>query len=97
VKKNLLGFRAGEALLTAAELVTRGDAGRAARMVEEQATLFQRAAEAWDDADLRRDGALLAEYRDVLRSLEDPALAGASELRAYLAKTMSQSGYKLVR
>ncbi len=97
VKKNLLGFRAGEALLAASELVTRGEAGRAARMVEEQATIFQRAAEAWGDQELRRDGLLLAEYRGVLRSLEDPALAGAAELRSYLAKTMAQSGYELVK
>ncbi|HOX43452.1 MAG TPA: VWA domain-containing protein [Myxococcota bacterium] len=97
VKKNLLGFRAGEALLTASELVGRGDARRAARMLEEQAEIFSRAAEAWGDEELRRDGLLLGEYRGLLRSLEDPALAGAEELRAYLAKTLSHSGYKLVQ
>jgi Mg-chelatase subunit ChlD len=97
VKKNLLGFRAGEALLMASELVARGEAGRAAKMIEEQAAIFQRAGEAWADEELTRDGALLAEYRGVLRSLEDPALAGAEELRAYLAKTMSHSGYRLVQ
>jgi Ca-activated chloride channel family protein len=97
VKKNLLGFRAGEALLRAAELVEAGRADRAAAMVAEQARLFRAASSAWSDAQLERDAALLERYLSVLGRLGDPALAGRERLRAYLAKTMARSGYGLVQ
>ena len=97
VKKNLLGFRAGEALLRAAELVQAGRADRAAAMVAEQARLFRAAGSAWSDAQLERDAALLERYLAVLGRLGDPALAGREQLRAYLAKTMARSGYGLVQ
>lgn len=97
VKKNLLGYRAGEALLSASELVGRGQAARAGEMVAEQAVLFREAGAAWGDKQLAKDAELLGRYRDVIWSLDDPALAGRDSLRSYLAKTMSHSGYRLVQ
>jgi hypothetical protein len=97
VKKNLLGMRAGEALLAAADLVARGDVRRAGRMLDEQVVLFEGAASAWGDPELLQDARLLGRYSKVIHSLGDPALAGRESLRAYLSKTMSHSGYRLVQ
>jgi hypothetical protein len=97
VKKNLLGMRAGEALLAAAELIDRGHTGRARRMLADQAVLFEEAARAWSDNELARDAELLHRYAAVVTSLENPALAGRQDLRTYLAKTMAHSGYRLVQ
>ncbi len=97
VKKNLLGFRAGEALLAAAELVQSGRTRSAARIVDEQARFFAEAGRAWGDGQLTRDAELLGRYREVILSLEDISTAGRESLRAYLSKTMSHSGYNLVK
>ena len=99
VKKNLLGFRAGEALLGASQLVGQGQVARAAHMLDEQQRMFEAAGRAWGDAQLQRDAKLLGQYRDVVLSLDQVQLAagGREDLRSYLAKTMSHSGWKLVR
>ncbi|MBN2498623.1 MAG: VWA domain-containing protein [Deltaproteobacteria bacterium] len=97
VKKNLLGFRAGEALLAAADLIAAGRSAQAAGMIDAQRELFDQAGRAWGDAELAKDASLLERYRDVILSLADPRLAGRESLRAYLSKTMSHTGYRLIR
>jgi hypothetical protein len=62
VKKNLLGFETGEALQKAAALIRSGQAGEAAKAIDEQMVVVGVAAQEWKDPDLDKDGALLAAY-----------------------------------
>ena len=97
VKKNLLGMRAGEAMLGAAELVASGQNRRAADMIATQARFFEEAGRAWNDSELTRDAKLLGHYRDVVLGIDHLQVAGRDSLRSYLSKTLSHSGYKLVQ
>ena len=99
IKKNLLGFRAGEALLGASKLLATGQVGRAANMLDQQREMFEAAGQAWGDAQLTKDATLLGQYRDVVLSLDQVQMATGrrDNLRSYLAKTMSHGGWKLVR
>lgn len=96
VKKNLLGFQTGEALMKAAELIQRGDNAGAVRVIDEQMTLLGVAAREWQDRDLDREGQLMAQYRDVIRSLGS-RYAADSNLGRYLQKSLTYSGYRLTR
>ena len=94
VKKNVLGFQTGEALLQAAELIRRGKVSEAAQVVDEHMALLGVAAQEWNDRDLDRDGQLLSQYQKVIAA----AAGGMNpDLGSYLAKSMSYSGYELTR
>jgi len=94
VKKNVLGFKTGEALLTASELLRQGKPQDAAQAIDEQMALLGVAAREWNDKDLDRDGELLSRYETVIAS----AAGGMNpELGNYLAKSLSYSGYELTR
>jgi Ca-activated chloride channel family protein len=97
VKKNVLGFQTGESLMHAARLLDSGETAAAVEVIDEQMTLLGAAAQVWHDEDLDRDGALLAEYRDVLRQLDDRRLAAGSELGRYVRRSLSYSAYRLSR
>jgi hypothetical protein len=97
VKKNLLGFMAGEALLSAAGMVQNGAYLQAAELLAAQSRLLTDASGAWKDPDLQKDAELLGTYTSVIASLQNPGTTGTEDLRAYLAKTMSSAGYKLVQ
>ncbi len=93
VKKNVLGFQTGEALKTAAALIQRGKHGRAAEVIDEQMVLLGIAAQEWRDADLDRDGELLAAYRDVIAGMGSE-YAADPELGDYLVKSLTYSAYQ---
>ncbi len=97
VKKNLLGFRAGETLMTVAQMINNGQEQRAAQMIGDQAEMFRQAGQRWSDDDLLKDARLLDQYQGVILKLQDPNLAAKSSLRAYLTKTMSHSAYGMFR
>lgn len=96
VKKNLLGFQTGEALITAARLIDAGRTAEAAKVINEQMTLLGVAAREWDDRDLDREGQLLARYYDVLREMGTRNIA-SSDLGRYLSKSLSYSAYRMTR
>jgi len=95
VKKNVLGFKTGEALLTAAEHIKQGRVPDAAKAIDEHMVVLGVAAREWRDEDLDRDGELLDRYKYVIVS------AGGSvtgtDLGNYLAKSLTYSGYELTR
>lgn len=96
VKKNLLGFQTGEALMAAARLIEAGRTAEAAKAINEQMTLLGVAAREWNDRDLEREGQLLAKYYDVLREVGSRNIA-SSTLGRYLSKSLSYSGYRMTR
>lgn len=96
VKKNLLGFQTGEALMAAARLIEAGRTAEAAKAINEQMTLLGVAAREWNDRDLEREGQLLAKYYDVLREVGSRNIA-SSDLGRYLSKSLSYSGYRMTR
>lgn len=95
VKKNLLGFQTGEALLAAAKSADRGRPDEGARRIDEQMALLALASQRWRDPDLEADAAMLGRYRDVLRATADGS--ASREVRAYVAQSLSYSGYQLTR
>jgi Mg-chelatase subunit ChlD len=96
VKKNLLGFQTGEALMAAARLIDAGRTAEAARVINEQMTLLGVAAREWNDRDLDREGQLLARYYEVLREIGSRNIA-SSDVGRYLSKSLSYSGYRMTR
>ena len=98
VKKNLLGFQTGEALMKAATLMAQGRISEAVLAIDNRMTVLGLAAKEWKDADLDRDGALLARYHTVLKSYhENPMVASNSGYGDYLQKSLTYSGYRLTR
>jgi len=95
VKKNLLGFQTGEALLEAARAVDRGRPMQGAERVDEQMALVALASQRWRDPDLEADAVLLGRYRDLLQATAEGSTS--REVRAYLAQSLSYSGYQLTR
>lgn len=96
VKKNVLGFQTGEALLQAAEYLNAGRTRDAVQVIDEQMALLGVAARQWKDTDLDRDGRLLSAYQQVLVAQGSNSLAG-TDLGNYLAKSFSYSGHELTR
>jgi len=94
-KKNLLGFRTGEAMLAASDAVERGRSRDAIERVDDQMTLLAVASERWRDPDLQADAVLLGRYKDAL--VADAAGRLDWEARAYLARSLSYGGYRLTR
>lgn len=96
VKKNVLGFKTGEALLKAGEYVKQGRTSEAVRAIDEQMVVLGVAAKEWNDKDLDRDGELLDRYKYVMASAGGGSLAN-TDLGNYLAKSLTYSGYELTR
>lgn len=91
VKKNILGFETGEALVEVASLIRAGRAADAAKRLDEQRGLLSTAASLWVDDDLRRDAELMLQYKDVVASLSRQAAPDSQEA---LAKALAFSGFQ---
>ncbi len=96
VKKNVLGFRTGEALQEAAALIARGDYGEAAKVIDERMVVLGVAAKGWKDPELDKDGELLAAYREVIGGM-GTRYASDDALGEYLAKSLTYSAYQRTR
>jgi Ca-activated chloride channel family protein len=96
VKKNILGFRTGEALQKAAALIQRGSYGEAAKVIDEQMVVLGVGAREWKDPDLDKDGELLAAYREVIGGM-GTRYASDDALGEYLAKSLTYSAYQRTR
>jgi Ca-activated chloride channel family protein len=96
VKKNVLGFQTGEVLQRAAARLDRGEAGEAARLIDEQMVVLGVAAREWKDPDLDRDGKLLAAYRDVISGV-GTRYAYDPDLDEYLGRSLTYSAYQRTR
>jgi len=95
VKKNLLGFRAGSALVQAGRMIETGTPSAALRLIDDQMTLLAVAGERWRDEDLTRDSVLLGRYKDVVLAQLEGGLH--SKARNYLSMSLGYNGYKLMR
>ncbi len=93
VKKNLLGFQTGEALIRAGSFVERGQVDSAVKEIDDQMALLGVAAERWRDSDLEKDVELLGAYKEVLAAQRGGGLG--PEARNYLSRALSYNGYKL--
>ncbi|HTE18578.1 MAG TPA: hypothetical protein VK689_09385, partial [Armatimonadota bacterium] len=97
VKKNLLGFQTGEALIEAAALIEANRLPEAVRKIDDRMVVLGVAAQEWRDQDLDRDGKLLDRYKTVVAQLRrDPTMAGGN-FGEYLKKSLSYSGYTMTR
>lgn len=96
VVKNRLGFETGEALIQAARFIEQTNLSAAVRTLDERMVVLGVAAKEWNDRDLDRDGALLAQYKTVVAGL-DQRFASNPELGQYLRKSLTYSGYELTR
>lgn len=97
VKKNLLGFQTGEALMRASEFIAQGRVSEAVRVLDERMVVLGVAAKEWRDRDLDRDGKLLDRYKVVLSQMnQNPQLAQA-ELGEYVKKSLTYNGYRMTR
>jgi Ca-activated chloride channel family protein len=97
VTKNLLGFRTGEVLTRAADLVGQGRYSEAVKLVDERMAVLGLAAKEWGDRDLDRDGRLLDRYRRVLADLGRGRTLASAELGEYVKKSLTYAGYELTR
>jgi hypothetical protein len=95
IRKNVLGFETGEALQQAASLLQSGQAGEAAKAIDEQMVVLGTAAQRWNDTDLNKDHVLLAAYRDLISQTASPS--ANPELGTYLAKALTYSAYQRTR
>jgi Mg-chelatase subunit ChlD len=95
VKKNLLGFRAGQALVGAGRALEMGWPHQAIRLLDDQVALLTVAGEKWRDPDLTRDAVLLGRYKTVVEAQAFGGLPG--EARRYLSMSMGYNGYRLMR
>ncbi|GEM_PF-2117021 len=95
VKKNLLGFRAGAALVHAGRMIETGAPSEALRLIDDQMTLLAVAGEQWRDDDLTRDSVLLGRYKDVVLAQLQGGLH--SKARNYLSMSLGYNGYRLMR
>jgi len=95
VKKNLLGFQTGEAMVRAGAMVDRGRAKEAVDLIDGQMTLLAVAAERWRDTELGDDVTLLGRYKDVLMAQHSGVLDRSA--RGFMGKALAYNGYKLTR
>ncbi len=95
VKKNILGFQTGEALMAASRLIDRGDPAAAIRKIDDQLVLIGVAAREWRDRDLERDALMLGQYKDTLVAVH--RRGWNQELAAYLGKSFSYSAYQRLK
>jgi Ca-activated chloride channel family protein len=95
VKKNLLGFQTGEAMLRAGALIDEGRPDEAVAVIDDQMVLLGVAAERWRDSDLAADVSVLGRYKDVLAARHGGALDAAA--RGSMSKALAYNGYKLIR
>jgi Ca-activated chloride channel family protein len=96
VKKNLLGFQTGEALIAASELMGQGKYAEAIRKVDERMAVLGVASQQWRDKDLDHDGRLLDSYKSVLGQMSRGTYA-SGEFGQYLRKSLSYAGYRMTR
>lgn len=94
VKKNLLGFQTGEALVEAADLIAGGRVAEAVKRIDERMVVLGVAARAWGDPDLDRDGKLLDRYKTVLAQLDKNPQMARSDFGEYLKKSLTYNGYQ---
>lgn len=95
VKKNLLGFQTGEALIRAGSFVERGFVADAVKEIDDQMALLGVAAQRWRDSDLEKDVELLGAYKEVIAAQHGGSLG--PQARNYLSRALSYNGYKLTR
>ena len=95
VKKNLLGFQTGEAMLRAGQFVERGFIDAAVKEIDDQMALLGVAADRWRDNDLERDVELLGAYKEVIQAQTGGGLG--PQARSYLSNCLSYNGWKLTR
>ncbi len=98
VKKNLLGFQTGEALVRAGALIGQNRPADALRALDERMVVLGVAAREWNDRDLDHDGQLLSRYKLVVAELgRNRQVARADDLGAYLQKSLTYGGYQRTR
>lgn len=97
VKKNLLGFQTGEALIAASQLMDQGRVADAIHKVDERMAVLGVAAKEWRDGDLDRDGRLLDRYKVVLGQMSHDGSLASGEFGQYLKKSLSYAGYRMTR
>lgn len=97
VKKNLLGFQTGEALIEAAALLERGRIADAVKKIDERMVVLGKAAQLWRDKDLDRDGKLLDRYKTVIAQLNTAPHLASGEFGQYLKKSLTYAGYQMTR
>ncbi|MCS6860231.1 MAG: VWA domain-containing protein [Abditibacteriales bacterium] len=97
VKKNLLGFQTGEALIEAAALIEQGRIAEAVKRIDERMVVLGKAAQLWRDKDLDRDGKLLDRYKTVIAQLHNAPHLASGELGQYLKKSLTYAGYQMTR
>lgn len=97
VKKNVLGFQTGEALMKASDLIASGQFAEALRVIDERMVVLGVAAKTWSDPDLDRDGKLLSSYKTVIaQAAQNPAIA-QGQFGEYLKKSLSYNAYQRTR
>lgn len=97
VKKNLLGFQTGEALVQAASLIEQGQFANAVRKLDDRMVVLGVAAREWHDKDLDGDGKLLDRYKTVLTQAGRDRQTGDGEFGQYLKKSLTYAGYRMTR
>lgn len=95
VKKNLLGFQTGEAMVRAAAHVEAGWVTQAVAVIDDQMALLGVASERWRDSEIGEDVELLGRYKDVLSAHSRGALS--RDARGFMSKALAYNGYKLTR
>jgi Mg-chelatase subunit ChlD len=97
VKKNLLGFQTGEALMQAASLLEGGQHAEALKRLDERMVVLGVAAREWKDRDLDRDGRLLDRYKTVVAEYGRNQQLANGEFGDYLRKSLTFAGYQMTR
>lgn len=97
VKKNLLGFQTGEALMQAAALIDQGRTSEAVKLLDERMVVLGVAAREWRDRDLDRDGKLLDRYKLVVAQYGRDQQVASSDMGDYLRKSLTYAGYQMTR
>ena len=97
VKKNLLGFQTGEALMQAAALLESNQHAEALKRLDERMVVLGVAAREWNDRDLNRDGRLLDRYKTVVAAYGRNRQLANAELGDYLRKSLTFAGYQMTR
>jgi Mg-chelatase subunit ChlD len=93
VKKNQLGYKTGEVLLEAVNLLTMGQNAAVVDVLERHILLLETAARQWQDRDLQQDALLLGEFKTIMQGFGSTSLAG-TDLGNYLRKSMQYIGYQ---
>jgi Ca-activated chloride channel family protein len=97
VKKNLLGFQTGEAMMQAASLLNSGQPAEAVKRLDERMVVLGVAAREWKDRDLDRDGKLLDRYKSVVAEYGRNPQMASGEYGDYLRKSLTFAGYQMTR